>query len=113
MNRGHDVERPTRDVRLDGRIVDVDPTTGHAIGIRRLVIEQTDAQRLAAQVDPHAEAKHHPAREAPIQAPLAGHRSLEKTIFSLSGDHIMLRLTSPFLADSKSVGALGTSPEIE
>ena len=45
-------------VRLDGSIVDVDPITGRAIGIRRLVIEQTNAERLAAQVDPHVEAKH-------------------------------------------------------
>ncbi|HUT88581.1 MAG TPA: hypothetical protein VMY37_03740 [Thermoguttaceae bacterium] len=64
MNRGHDVKWPMRAVRLDGRIVDVDPTAGRAIGIRRLVIEQTDAQRLAAQVDPHVEATHDPAREA-------------------------------------------------
>ncbi len=35
------------DVRLNGTVVDVDPATGHATGIRRIVIDQTAAQRLA------------------------------------------------------------------
>ena len=38
------------DVRLNGSIVDVDPATGRATGIRRLVIGEADAERLAARV---------------------------------------------------------------
>ncbi len=37
------------DVRLNGSIVDVDPATGRATGIRRLVIDEAGAQRLAAR----------------------------------------------------------------
>jgi len=33
--------------RIHGTIVDVDPTTGHATAIRRLVVDQADADRLA------------------------------------------------------------------
>jgi metallophosphoesterase (TIGR00282 family) len=46
--------RPTQfdvakgDVRLHGSIVDVDPETGRATGIRRLVVTQAEADRLAA-----------------------------------------------------------------
>ncbi len=52
------------DVRLHGTIVDVDPTTGRAVGIRRLVIDQTDAQRLTAFVQEDQEAKHDPMRQS-------------------------------------------------
>jgi len=37
-----------RDVRLHGTLVDVDPKTGRALGIRRLRIDQPEADRLAA-----------------------------------------------------------------
>jgi hypothetical protein len=37
------------DVRLNGSIVDVDPATGRATGIRRLVIDEVAAQGLAAR----------------------------------------------------------------
>ena len=36
------------DIRLNGTIVDVDPQTGRATGIRRLVVTQSDAEQLAA-----------------------------------------------------------------
>jgi metallophosphoesterase (TIGR00282 family) len=38
------------DVRLNGSIVDVDPATGRATGIRRLVVDEAAAERLAARV---------------------------------------------------------------
>jgi len=37
------------DVRLNGTIVDIDPATGRAVGIRRIAIDQAAAQRLAAR----------------------------------------------------------------
>ena len=37
------------DVRLNGSIVDVDPDTGRATGIRRLVVDEAAAERLAAR----------------------------------------------------------------
>ena len=40
-------EVATEDVRLCGTIVDVDPETGHATAIRRLCIDQAEADRLA------------------------------------------------------------------
>jgi calcineurin-like phosphoesterase len=47
--------RPTQfdvakgDIRLHGTIVDVDPQTGRATGIRRLVVTQLEAEQLAAR----------------------------------------------------------------
>jgi len=40
-------EVATGDPRLHGTIVDVDPATGRATAIRRLVVDQTEAQRLS------------------------------------------------------------------
>ena len=40
-------EVATRDVRLNGTVVDVDPKTGRAVGIRRIRIDQPEADRLA------------------------------------------------------------------
>mgnify|MGYP003681943565 CR=1 FL=1 len=40
-------EVATRDVRLHGTMVDVDPKTGRAVGIRRIRIDQPEADRLA------------------------------------------------------------------
>jgi len=40
------------DVRLGGTIVEVDPTTGKALGIRRLVLREDDAERLATVSPP-------------------------------------------------------------
>ncbi len=40
------------DVRLGGTIVDIDPETGKARAIRRLVVRQQDAERLAALAPP-------------------------------------------------------------
>lgn len=41
-------EVATGDVRLNGTVVDVDPATGRAAAIRRLAIDQSAADRLAA-----------------------------------------------------------------
>ena len=41
-------EVATDDVRLNGTIVDVDPATGRASGIRRICIDQPTADRLEA-----------------------------------------------------------------
>jgi len=41
-----------KDVRLHGTIVEVDPQTGRATGIRRICIDQADADRLAAKHPP-------------------------------------------------------------
>ncbi len=41
-------EVATEDVRLHGTIVDVDPSTGKATGIRRLVVKQDDVNQLAS-----------------------------------------------------------------
>jgi metallophosphoesterase (TIGR00282 family) len=43
-------EVATGDVRISGTIVDVDPATGRATAIRRLVVTQEEADRLAASV---------------------------------------------------------------
>ncbi len=40
-------EVATGDVRLNGTIVDVDPQTGRATGIRRICVDQAAANRLA------------------------------------------------------------------
>jgi metallophosphoesterase (TIGR00282 family) len=40
------------DVRLSGTIVEVDPETGHATGIQRLSVTQTEADRLANLAPP-------------------------------------------------------------
>ena len=40
-------EVATGDVRLSGTIVDVDPATGRASGIRRICVDETQAERLA------------------------------------------------------------------
>ncbi len=40
-------EVATKDVRLRGTIVDVDPTTGRAVSIRRIAINEPEADRLA------------------------------------------------------------------
>jgi metallophosphoesterase (TIGR00282 family) len=40
------------DVRLSGSIVDLDPATGRATGIRRLVVPQSEAEELWRQSDP-------------------------------------------------------------
>jgi len=37
-----------KDVRLNGSLVDLDPQTGRALGIRRIVVTGDEAQRLAA-----------------------------------------------------------------
>jgi metallophosphoesterase (TIGR00282 family) len=42
----------TGDVRLSGSIVDVDPATGKATGIRRLTVLQTDVPQLATLATP-------------------------------------------------------------
>jgi 2',3'-cyclic-nucleotide 2'-phosphodiesterase len=38
----------TGDVRLNGTIVDVDATTGHATAVRRLCVTEADLPRLQA-----------------------------------------------------------------
>jgi len=43
-------EVATKDVRLHGTIVEVDPETGRASDIRRICIDRTTAERLAASV---------------------------------------------------------------
>lgn len=40
-------EVATRDVRLSGSIIEVDPETGQAVSIRRIVVDETAAERLA------------------------------------------------------------------
>lgn len=41
----------TDDIRMHGTVVDVDPTTGRATAIRRLCIDQAEAERLAGASD--------------------------------------------------------------
>ena len=36
-----------KDVRLNGSLVDLDPQTGRAVGIRRVVVDEAEARRLA------------------------------------------------------------------
>ena len=36
-----------KDVRLNGSLVDLDPQTGRASGIRRIVVTEAEARRLA------------------------------------------------------------------
>jgi metallophosphoesterase (TIGR00282 family) len=40
-------EVATKDVRMHGTVVDVDPTTGRATAIERIVVDETRAERLA------------------------------------------------------------------
>jgi metallophosphoesterase (TIGR00282 family) len=47
-------EVATRDVRLQGTIVEVDPQSGRATGIRRIGLDEAAADRLAAVVESHA-----------------------------------------------------------
>jgi len=49
------------DVRLNGSIVDVDPSTGRATAIRRITVDQPAAQRLAALAQKEQEADAGPA----------------------------------------------------
>ena len=44
-------EVAAKDVRLQGTIVDVDPQSGRATGIRRICIDQSAADRLAAPTE--------------------------------------------------------------
>jgi metallophosphoesterase (TIGR00282 family) len=53
------------DVRLHGTIVDVDPATGNATAIRRLVVNRSEADRLAALAERAA------SPNAPANAPTA------------------------------------------
>jgi metallophosphoesterase (TIGR00282 family) len=39
-----------KDVRLSGSLVDLDPQTGRALGIRRIVVNEAEARRLAGAV---------------------------------------------------------------
>ncbi|OHB82950.1 MAG: metallophosphoesterase [Planctomycetes bacterium RBG_16_64_12] len=52
------------DVRLNGSMVDVDPATGRATGIRRIMIDLPAAQRLAARARKAQDPGHDPVREA-------------------------------------------------
>jgi metallophosphoesterase (TIGR00282 family) len=52
------------DVRLNGTIVEVDPATGRAIGIRRIMVDEAAAGRLAAL----AAAEKHPRKDAAPEA---------------------------------------------
>ncbi len=45
-------EVATDDVRLMATLVEVDPDSGHATAIRRIAVTQTEADRLAALVEP-------------------------------------------------------------
>ncbi len=45
-------EVATKDVRLQGSIVDVDPQTGRASAIRRISIDEAEAERLTKNQDP-------------------------------------------------------------
>ena len=52
------------DVRLNGSMVDVDPATGRATGIRRIMIDLPAAQCLAARARKAQDPGHDPVREA-------------------------------------------------
>jgi len=57
-------EVATADARLNGSIVDVDPATGRATAIRRIMVDQPAAQHLAALAQKEQKAERNPLREA-------------------------------------------------
>jgi metallophosphoesterase (TIGR00282 family) len=58
----------TGDLRLGGALVDIEPSTGRATAIRRVMLDEAGLARLVADQAPSATAS--PGRESPVEKPM-------------------------------------------